>query len=158
MKRTYHTFSNQNVESDFLDFKSTSTFIPNKRLKKSLENELILDNHPVEEYKFNNYFKGKNGWNMKDEKHRNYFQHLQQTTQSIPIFVQCLNGKKHEIIINPSSDIKILKEKIMRKLNIDINYQRLVFNGKICPDDSSISELCIENGSTINLISQVKGG
>lgn len=54
--------------------------------------------------------------------------------------------------------IESLKKKVQQKVALAPDQQRLVFKGKILPDDKTPEECGLKAGETIQLILALKGG
>jgi hypothetical protein len=73
------------------------------------------------------------------------------------LIVQTLTGTKHTFNVDPIEKILSLKAKMNEKTGIDEKQQRLVYDGRILPDDGTIGEN-LKAGQTIQMILQLKGG
>lgn len=72
--------------------------------------------------------------------------------------IKTLSGVQHSFNVEPTDKIEVLKKMVEEKVGIPPVQQRLVFSGKILPDDKTIAELKLQPNQTIQLILQLKGG
>lgn len=73
-------------------------------------------------------------------------------------FVQTLTGSSLAFNYDPNMTISTLKELIQNAQQIQVDQQRLVFNGKQLDDQNTLSDYGIENGSNIHLVLRLRGG
>ena len=74
------------------------------------------------------------------------------------IQVRTLSGGASKFDVEVSDKLIYLKKLIQEKIGVTIPQQRLVMNGKILPDDSSMNDVGLKSGDIIQLILQLKGG
>jgi ubiquitin-like protein Nedd8 len=72
--------------------------------------------------------------------------------------IKTLSGVQHTFNVEENDKIEFLKKQVEEKVGIPPIQQRLVFSGKILPDDKTIKEVGLKAGQTIQLILQLKGG
>lgn len=77
---------------------------------------------------------------------------------SIDILIETLTGNTFEITISSSDTISALKSKIQRVEGIPVSAQHLLFHLSELEDDSKISDYSISNGSTLRLVTSMRGG
>ncbi len=85
----------------------------------------------------------------------NVEQHVGEEEQFI---VKTLSGKSIVCELNPKLTIHELKEAIFEAERLPVNQQRLVYKGKQLENDKTLGDYEIDNGSTIHLLAQLKGG
>jgi UV excision repair protein RAD23 len=63
------------------------------------------------------------------------------------LYFKTLDGKRHELEVDPEFNIGQLKSALLRELNL--NAQRLVFNGRILEDSKLVTEYSIKDEDTV---------
>ena len=98
-------------------------------------------------------------WNSKI---MNYFDfssdyHLEYVNPNFSINIRTLTGKTVTLYCEPDDTILRIKEKfdVLEGLNVDIN--RLIFNGRELQNSRTISDYNIYNGSTLHLLLSLRG-
>mmetsp|Transcript_7970 Transcript_7970/g.29696 ORF Transcript_7970/g.29696 Transcript_7970/m.29696 type:complete len:239 (-) Transcript_7970:1813-2529(-) len=147
-------------------------FQPNKRIciRADSFHPNISESHTTTSKQFSSSLLH-GGWNMSDSRHQTHYNILKQTldphhseehchpsAQYIDIVVQCMNGRKIDVMIDPTCIVESLKSIIMRRLHLEPRQQRLVFKGKLCPDDNRLMDLGITDKAHLHLILQLRGG
>lgn len=74
------------------------------------------------------------------------------------IKVKTLVGNEIKFDIEPDDNVVDVKHKIEESQGIPYNQQRLIFAGKILPDDKKISDTTIEPGSVLHMVLALRGG
>jgi len=74
------------------------------------------------------------------------------------IGVKTMAGTQYNFDLEDTDKIDSLKKKVQQKVALDPQQQRLVFKGKILPDDKTPSELGLKSGDVVQLILALKGG
>jgi hypothetical protein len=67
------------------------------------------------------------------------------------IKVKTLVGKEIKFNIEPNDTILTVKNKIEENQGVPFNQQRLIFAGKILPDDKKISDTTIQPGNVLHM-------
>jgi len=71
------------------------------------------------------------------------------------IFIKTIDGNKFELEVNPSTSVLSLKYKIEELHNINVQSQRLLFQGYPLVDEYSLQKLGVQNNSIIHLLLQM---
>lgn len=69
-----------------------------------------------------------------------------------------LTGGEHEIDVEPSDKIQIIKEKLEEIEGIPLQQQRLIYQGKKLKDDQTINSYKLKGGTVIHLVVALRGG
>jgi len=67
-----------------------------------------------------------------------------------------LLNKVYNFDLEDTDKVEAIKKKVQQKCALDPQQQRLVFKGKILPDDKTPSELGIKSGEVLQLILTLK--
>ncbi|XP_034230375.1 uncharacterized protein LOC117639087 isoform X2 [Thrips palmi] len=76
----------------------------------------------------------------------------------IELLIETLTGNAFGMTISPSDTIAVLKSKIHRVEGIPVSAQHLLFNLTELEDNSKVSDCAISNGSTLRLVTSMRGG
>ena len=71
------------------------------------------------------------------------------------VFIKTLAGKTIPLKVEPSASIQSLKSQLIAEMPCD--QQRLIFNGKVIDDNSTLSRNNIQAGATIHLVLRLTG-
>ena len=75
---------------------------------------------------------------------------------SLPIYIRTLTGESVCVKVKPSESVYGVKTRIVEKLGIAPENQRLIFNGTPMNDEGCLREHCVSNGSTIYVVRRLK--
>ena len=78
----------------------------------------------------------------------------------ININIKVLNGDSFNIAVQDDMDIDIVKHIIQdyTENNLEVEEQRLIYNGKHMEDYNTLKDFNVKDGHTINVILNLKGG
>ena len=79
------------------------------------------------------------------------------TVQPFQIFVKSLTGKTLTFLIEASDITDVIKAKIMGKVGIPMNQQRLIFSGVQLEDGRLLSSYKLQKASTVHLVMKLPG-
>jgi hypothetical protein len=68
------------------------------------------------------------------------------------ITVKTMSGTMYHFNLEDTDKIEALKKKVQQKVALTPDQQRLVYKGKILPDDKTPNECGVQAGETIQLI------
>lgn len=74
------------------------------------------------------------------------------------LLVKTLAGKTIILEAESTDTIAALKQQIYEKQGIEIDLQRLIFQGKQLQDDRFVSDYSLVDESTLHLVMRLKGG
>jgi hypothetical protein len=74
------------------------------------------------------------------------------------LYIQTLQGKRLKIVVEPSSTIEEVKQKIYYEEGVPVNQQGLIFANKPLEDDMTLSDYNIQKESTIYMVLRLRGG
>jgi len=66
--------------------------------------------------------------------------------------IKTLRGADAAINVNPTTSVLAVKERLCAIKSITIEQQRLIYRGRVLPDDSTMSDCHVKNGDTIHLV------
>ncbi|XP_026280933.1 uncharacterized protein LOC113208232 isoform X6 [Frankliniella occidentalis] len=81
-----------------------------------------------------------------------------QQNETITLLIETLTGNSFEMTVSPADTIATLKSKIQRVEGIPVSAQHLLFNLSELDDESKISDTLISGGSTLRLVTSMRGG
>lgn len=76
------------------------------------------------------------------------------------IFIKFIDKTREPLLINidSNSSVLLLKSKIEEEYNIEVNKQRLLFNGTTLIDEYSLDRYGLRENSVVHLLFQLVGG
>jgi hypothetical protein len=102
--------------------------------------------------------KNKIGWDFTNEKHVRHLNYLHNTTRQIKttniiqLRIGTLTGSIINLIVEDDILVYNLKEILFIRSGIEINRQKIIFNGKFLNDEKTLLECKIEDGTKLNLV------
>ena len=79
------------------------------------------------------------------------------TNYPMKIFLRLQSGRVFNLDVERNDTIKQVKEKIYKKIKLEVDRQRLIFAKKQLADEQRLFECKIENGNTVMLIPIIPG-
>ena len=74
------------------------------------------------------------------------------------IFIKTLTGRKQAMTLEPSDEVRTIKQSLQEKEGIQVDQIRLIYSGKQLADDKKIEFYNIQAGGTIHMVLQLRGG
>ena len=74
------------------------------------------------------------------------------------IYVKSLNGLKNEVIINDKMTVQHVKTILIEKNGIPAEQFKILFKGKVLKDDINLYDLKLNEGTTLHMITLLRGG
>jgi len=74
------------------------------------------------------------------------------------IFIKTLTGRKQAMTLEPTDEIRSIKQSLQEKEGIQVDQIRLIYSGKQLADDKKIEDYNITAGGTIHMVLQLRGG
>mmetsp|Transcript_22914 Transcript_22914/g.70902 ORF Transcript_22914/g.70902 Transcript_22914/m.70902 type:complete len:102 (+) Transcript_22914:55-360(+) len=74
------------------------------------------------------------------------------------IFIKTLTGRKQAMTLEPTDEVKSIKQSLQEKEGIQVDQIRLIYSGKQLADDKPIEFYNITAGGTIHMVLQLRGG
>lgn len=74
------------------------------------------------------------------------------------IFIKTLTGRKQAMTIEPTDEVKTIKQSLQEKEGIQVDQIRLIYSGKQLADDKKIEFYNIQAGGIIHMVLQLRGG
>lgn len=81
-----------------------------------------------------------------------------QTSSDEVFYVRLLSGKSMAFKVDPNMTGRQLKEEIMKQESINVDQQRLIYQGKQIEDDDTLGSFSIGADANIHLVLRLKGG
>ena len=74
------------------------------------------------------------------------------------IFIKTLTGRKQAMTLEPTDEVRTIKQSLQEKEGIQVDQIRLIYSGKQLADDKKIEFYNIQAGGTIHMVLQLRGG
>lgn len=74
------------------------------------------------------------------------------------IFVKSLNGLKNEVNVSDGMTVKHVKTQLVEKNGVPSEQFRILFKGKIIDDNQKLEDLKLVDGTTLHMITLLRGG
>lgn len=76
----------------------------------------------------------------------------------IEVFIETLHGTAFELLVSPAETIVSIKLRISKLEGIPVSQQHLIWQCQELPDESSLHDCNVTNGSTLKLVLGMRGG
>lgn len=76
----------------------------------------------------------------------------------IEVFIETLHGTAFELLVSPADTVVSIKCRISRLEGIPVSQQHLIWQSQELPDESSLCDFNITDGSTLKLVLGMRGG
>lgn len=78
------------------------------------------------------------------------------TNTQMLLRVKTLDSNTHEVTVVGSDTVTELKRKVCDQTGVDVERQRLIFQGKVLKDEKSVTAYAIQDGMTIHMVERVE--
>ena len=75
---------------------------------------------------------------------------------SMRLRVKTLDSNTHQVAVLDSDTVTELKRKVCDETGVDVNRQRLIFQGKVLKDEKNVRAYAIQDGMTIHMVERVE--